>query len=75
MSYSSTGDPTCTPLAGTVAVRQLAVDCYQHESGVGSCADTVDATLHAVSSFQDTTFQLDGDVLTDDRWVAAACSD
>jgi hypothetical protein len=68
-------EPVCAPLTGMVTVRRLASDCYEHESGIGACAETIDATVHVVSDWQDTHFTLDGDVLRLERWVATECED
>jgi len=75
MPRQTHGEPVCAPLTGSVVVRQLAADCYEHESGIGACAETIDATLHVASDWQDTQFTLDGDVLRLERWVGTECDD
>lgn len=65
--------PTCSPLAGTIEVRQLASDCYQHSSGITTCANSIDVSLHATSDWQGTAFTLDAEMLTVGSWVATDC--
>jgi hypothetical protein len=71
----SGGEPICAPLAGTVDVRALAADCYEHESGIGACAETIDLTLHARSDWEGTVLTVDADMLTTGSWVDTACDD
>jgi hypothetical protein len=72
----ATGDePVCSDFAGTIDVRQLAADCYNHESGVGACAETIDFTLTASSAWEDTSFAIDATELTIGQWISVACED
>jgi hypothetical protein len=69
------GDDVCAPLTGTVDVRALAADCYEHESGIGACAETIDLTLHVRSDWEGTTFVVDGEMTTVGSWVDTRCDD
>jgi hypothetical protein len=71
----SGGEPICAPLAGTIDVRALAADCYEHESGIGACAETIDLTLHAQSAWEGTVLAVDADMLTTGSWVDTECDD
>lgn len=67
--------PTCLALAGTVEVRRLSSDCYNHESGVSLCAENVDVSLHATADERGLSMRLDLDVSRAEHWTDAACSD
>lgn len=67
--------PVCSGLSGTIDVRQLAYDCYQHESGISACAETHELQLHITSLWQETRFEINGYDLTVGSWVETECSD
>jgi hypothetical protein len=67
--------PVCSGLSGTIDVRQLAYDCYQHESGISSCAETHELELHITSLWEETRFEIHGSDLTIGSWVDTECSD
>lgn len=75
MARQAHAAPVCSALTGTIVVRQLASDCYEHESGIGACAETIDATLHVMSVWEATEFTLDGEILRIEHWVPSACED
>jgi hypothetical protein len=71
-----TGSPeVCSDLVGSIDVRQLAYECYEHESGISACAETRELALHVTSAWQGTTFALDGSELTIGSWVDTECAD
>ena len=51
------------------SLAALAEDCFQHESGIGSCAETMDFTIHAESAWEGTVLTVDGEMLTVGEWV------
>jgi hypothetical protein len=73
MERQTGAEPVCSEAAGTIEVRQLAYDCFEHESGISACAETRDLTVHATSAWEGTTFELDGVELTLESWVDGEC--
>lgn len=68
-------EPTCLALAGTVEVRRLSTDCYNHESGVSLCAENVDVSLHAAVDERGLSMRLDLEISRAEHWTDATCSD
>jgi len=73
MRRMTNGPDVCSPATGTIEVRSLDEDCYWHESGVGSCAETMDFTMHATSVWETTQFVLDAEELTVGSWITEEC--
>jgi hypothetical protein len=73
MARQTGGPSICSPLAGTIDVRQLTRDCFVHQSGVGACAETIELTLHATSVWETTVMQIDAEMLTVGDWVESDC--
>lgn len=73
MQRMTNGAEVCSPLTGTIEVRALDEDCYWHESGVGSCAETIDFTIHAESVWETTQLVLGGEMQTVGSWVTEEC--
>jgi hypothetical protein len=67
--------PTCLTLTGTVDVRRLDSDCYNHESGVSLCADNVDVSLHASTDDNGVSMQLTLDIVRAEHWTSEMCRD
>lgn len=64
---------TCLPLAGSIEVGTLSVDCFEHESGVSICAENVDVTIHAAPTGTDVSLPLELHVTKHQHWDDASC--
>jgi hypothetical protein len=65
---------TCVPLGGTIEVKTLALDCFDHESGVSVCAENVDAALRATAADSGASMTIDLDVTEKQHWDDHGCS-
>jgi len=69
MPRQTGSEAICSPLTGTIDVRQLDSECYTHESGISSCIETIELSVHGTSVWQDTRFEIDAEELTVGAWV------
>lgn len=77
MVRQSGGSEACSPLTGTLELRAHELDCYFHESGIGSCAATLDFTIVGQSTWESTVFTIDAEMFTAGAWVddPESCAD
>lgn len=69
MARLSGGDEVCSPMTGPIDVRQLESECYTYDNGISSCIFHIDLTLHGVSVWESTTFEIDATELTVGEWA------
>jgi hypothetical protein len=70
----------CFPFVGTVDVKTLEIVCSEHESGIATCADNIDATIRGKASESTppggqtkTTLDVDLHVMSSERWSDSQC--
>lgn len=64
MPRLSGGDDVCSPVTGSIDVRQLESECYTYDNGISECLFQIDLTLHGISVWEGTTFEIDANELT-----------
>ncbi len=68
-----TSTKTCMPFLGTVEVKKLDLDCYRHESGVGTCAENIDVTIRGKATSGTTTLDIELTVKSAQHWTDTKC--
>jgi hypothetical protein len=65
---------TCLPFSGTADVKMFASSCQEHESGIGTCAASIDVTIRGTASSGTTTLDVDLTVTAAERWSDTSCA-